>query len=318
MRLGRSTSPAFPDLIAAALGAGLAWGFAMSDENCPRPEGADEGAVDACAAVGAETASRRYAPYTRFTAAVAREICTRVTAGESQTDICAEDRMPTIHTLRRWARRYGAFGRALARARALGGRQGTGPVSGYDAAIAQEIVARIGEGETMTSIGADPAMPCGRTIYLWRKLHPEFAEDVRVAREVVAERFSDLGWKLAMEATPETAYLTHVRLNQLRWTAALMAPGTHGPMKPTEPPTPRKVQNVLLRHFKLEVHPETGQQRVVGFCPDPRTMQPVRDAEGEWSDPPEVIRARYAKFAGAICTEPPSVPVDPDDPEGWC
>jgi hypothetical protein len=241
----------------------------------------------------------------------------RVAAGEKQSDICAEEGMPTIHTLRRWARRRGAFGRALAHARAMGGREGTGPASRYDPALAHEIVARLSQGETLTSIGDDPAMPSGRTIFLWRKLHPEFAEEVLLAREVVAERFSDLGWKMAMEATPETAFLTQVRLNQLRWTAGLMGPSTHGRMKPVEPQAPRPEQTVLLRLFKLEVHPDTGQQRVVGFRPHPGAMQPVRDSEGPWTDPPEAIRLRHANHAGATGDAAPAMLADPDDPEGW-
>ncbi len=93
------------------------------------------------------------------------------------------------------------------------------PVSGrgYCAATAEEVVARVSEGEMLTSITTDPMMPSLRTVMRWRADYPEFAEDLRLAREGLAERFSDLGWKMAMEATPETAFLTQVRLKQLRW-----------------------------------------------------------------------------------------------------
>ena len=262
---------------------------------------------------------RRYAPCTRYSAKVARVICARVAAGESQSAICAEDAMPTIHTLRRWARRYALFGRALEKARALGGHVGTGPASGFDEGIANEIVARLSLGETLTSIGDDPAMPSGRTILLWRHLHPEFGEAVRLAREVVAERFGDLGWKLAMEATPETAYLTHVRLAQLRWTASLMSPQTHGRMKaveppgPPEPPRPRERLTMLIKHYQIEAHPETGMHRVATYEPDPDTMQPVRTAVGEWRAP----WGKRAEIPADPATAAQSARQPAEDPEGW-
>ena len=60
-------------------------------------------------------------------------------------------------------------------------------------------------------------MPSLSTIFYWRRRIPEFEDTVRVAKEIQAERLADLGWEMVGEATPETAYLTHVRLTQLRW-----------------------------------------------------------------------------------------------------
>jgi len=50
-------------------------------------------------------------------------------------------------------------------------------------------------------------------MYRWKADHPEFAEDMRLAREALAERFSDLGWTMALEATPET-------VSKLAWNIA--------------------------------------------------------------------------------------------------
>ena len=263
---------------------------------------------------------RRYAPYTRFSAQLARVICARVAAGERQGDICADDAMPTINTLRRWALKYAVFGRALARARALGGREGTGPATRFDEGIANEIVARISLGETLNAIGDDPSMPCGRTILLWRRVHPEFGEAVRLAREMAAERFGDLGWKLAMEATPETAYLTHVRLNQLRWTAALMAPRTHGRLKPAPPPEEPQLTLIKFRHFTIEENPDNPREhRVVAWTPNPDTMEPERDNDGPWVekvDPVQKARDIEELFQKhkALAAKYPNAA---DDPEGW-
>jgi hypothetical protein len=49
-----------------------------------------------------------------------------------------------------------------------------------------------------------------------------------MARRIQAERFCDLGWDIACEVTPETAFATKVKLEQLRWTAASMAPKRYG------------------------------------------------------------------------------------------
>jgi len=255
--------------------------------------------------------------YVRFSAKVARAVCVRIAAGETQRQICADPAMPCTDTLRRWARDLPAFARIFARARALGGRDGTGRPSSYCPATAHEIVVRVSEGESLTAIAADPAMPPMRTIFNWRTSEPEFAERLRMAREALAERFSDLGWKLAMEATPETAHLTRVRLAQLRWTAAMLAPRTYGRLKPTEPPEPAVMRTLLVRDFQIETHPETGQRRVVGYRPDPQTLLPTRVSEGPWTDPPDPVAKLAAIEALSAQRKAAQSPVDPDDPEGW-
>jgi hypothetical protein len=238
----------------------------------------DSGGADAGAA------ARAVQGPVRFSANLARTVCRRVAAGESQASLCAEPGMPSRHTLQRWARGHAGFGRVFARAKAMAARK---PVSGvgYCPATAEEIVARVSEGEMLTTICADPLMPSLRTMMRWRADHADFAEDLMLAREALAERFSDLGWKLAMEATPATAHLTRVRLAHLRWMTAVFGPRTHGRMKPIEAPQARETQDILFRHFQIEKHPQTGQHRVVGYTPDPETMQPVRTSEGDWKDP---------------------------------
>jgi hypothetical protein len=44
-------------------------------------------------------------------------------------------------------------------------------------------------------------------------------------------------------------------------------------------------------------------------------MQPERDSEGEWTDPPEVIRQKHADYNAARRAQ--ALP-SPADPEGWC
>ena len=238
----------------------------------------------------------------RFTRALARAFLDRVASGESQASIYKDPSMPTRGILQEWVKTRPVFREELARARAEGGLPAKGgAISTYCVTTAHEIFRRLCEGESVTSICRDEAMPSFSTVYLWRRNNREFAEAMRVAYEIQAERFCDLGWEMAQAATPETAYLTHVRLGQLRWTAGILSPRTHGPIKPTEPEPGPKVQTILFRHFQLETHPETGQRRVIGYTPDPTSMKPVADSEGEWSRLPEVAdlspeaRARRAE-----------------------
>jgi len=278
-----------------------------SDDALPRPQGAapDPGLDGA-------------RPYVQFSARLARAICLRVAAGETQRAICADPAMPSQATLTRWARDRPAFAKIFARAKAFGNRTALGRPSTYCPAVAHEIVTRVSEGETLTAIGTDPAMPSMGTIFYWRKANADFAEALRLAREAVAERFSDLGWQMAMEATPETAHLTRVRLGQLRWNAAILSPRTHGRQKPAQPLEPPEVHTFLFRHFKLETHPETGQLRVVSYIPDPDRMQPMRDREGPWTDPVDPVAKMAAIDAlSAQRLEAPQRPADPDDDERW-
>lgn len=242
----------------------------MTDETRPSPDGPARTPV-------------RYSPQ------VARAICGRVASGEGLTAICQEAGMPSHQSVRDWTLRLPKFRDDLARAREIGGRLSRGgPVSTYSEAVAHEICHRLAEGESMSSICRDPALPCFSTVYLWRRKIPAFAEQMRVAREVQAEKFCDLGWEMAQAATPETAHLTRVRLNQLRWTAGCLSPRIYGRVKPVDVDRGPKENTVMFRYFKVEEHPQTGQTRVVGYVPDPDTMKPVRDSEGEWSRLPSL------------------------------
>jgi hypothetical protein len=134
----------------------------------------------------------------------------------------------------------------------------------------------------------DPAMPGFSTVYRWRRTFADFGKALAEAREVQAERLCDLGLEVAEGVTPATAHATAVRLVQMRWTAGVLSPRRYGRFRPVEADLPAQVQTVLLRHFTIERHPETGQRRVVGYTPDPSTMTPRIDSEGPWGRLPKV------------------------------
>jgi hypothetical protein len=216
------------------------------------------------------------APPVRFSAALADELCARVAAGESQLAICAAPGMPCRSTLWAWTKAHPEFGEAFWRARVAGGvGQANGPACGYNEAAAAEIFARLCEGESLVSVCADPAMPAMSTVHAWRRRRPAFDDAIRLAREVQAERFCDLGWEIAQGITPKTAKAVQVKLGQLRWTAAVLAPKRYGRLKALDADVPPAVQTVLLRTYGAEKGPD-GKLRVVSYVPDPETGRVVR------------------------------------------
>jgi hypothetical protein len=255
--------------------------MAMAEDVCPE----DGGPV-----AQAPLRWKRTRKSVRYSPELAVRICRRVAAGEVLYAVCRSPGMPTAQSVGRWVRERPDFADALREARRAGGRpvraDGTsvGGVWTYCAEVADEIFARLCEGESLTAIGADPTLPCLSTIFYWRARIPEFEQAVQTGMRIRAERFCDLGWELASGATPETAYLTHVRLTQLRWTAGVMAPRVYR-LKTVEPETPPRTVSVLMRRFEVEVDPVTGKQKVVAYCPNPETRQVEREDTPGWRPP---------------------------------
>jgi hypothetical protein len=225
----------------------------------------------------------------KWSPALGRRICARVAGGELLYVVLREAGMPTPQSVARWAREQPGFGAALDEARQAGGRPSSagGGVSSYCQAAADAVFERLCDGESLTSICRDPRMPCQSTVYYWRRRFPAFGDALRVAREIQAERFCDLSWEMSQEATPETAYLTHVRLTHLRWIAGVMAPKAYR-IKPVEPDVAPRI-DVVMRRFEIEVDAETGERKVVAFCPNPVTGRVEREDDPGWTPPPGTL-----------------------------
>ncbi len=234
----------------------------------------------------------------RWSPALARRICERVASGELLYAVLREPGMPTAQSVGRWARGRADFGEALMAARREGGRpsRGGGGVWAYCPEVVDVLFERLAEGESLTGVCRDPTMPTYSTIYHWRRRFPEFDRLLRMAREAQAERFCDQGYDLAMSATPETAYLTHVRLTQLRWMAGVTAPRIYKP-KPAEPEEAKEPLRVLIRTFRGEIDPVTGKEKVVALCPNPDTGQMEREDVPGYQYPPnsEPIPSGYSE-----------------------
>lgn len=167
----------------------------------------------------------------RWPEGTAWRIIRRVRAGETLGAICASPAMPSVQTVVRWTKDRPLFGERVRQARAAAGRALNGQRSTYCEATAERIFERLCEGQAMADICADPAMPAEMTVYRWLAQEPAFREAVALARQIQGDRLAEAGMRLADGATPETAYLTDVRLKHLRWFAAKLWPRRYGPVK---------------------------------------------------------------------------------------
>lgn len=227
--------------------------------------------------------------YVRFARALVRAILARVADGESLVAICGEAGMPSRNTVTRWAREHPKIGEALARARAEGGRVGLsrgGAPRRFCWGTAEEIFTRVAEGESLTAICADPAMPHATTVARWRRYEPKFGEAMKLAQEAAAERLCDEALDVARGVSRESAYADHVRLTHFRWLAAARAPRLFGRVKPAEAPQEARSVEIAIRHFKVETRPEDGWVRMVSYVADKAVGGVVRDYAGEWRPPP--------------------------------
>ena len=214
---------------------------------------------------------------------LARAIASRVADGESLISICESAGMPHENTVGVWLKRHPRFATLVEAARtAAGPRARAAQLSSFCQATADLVLERMIEGETLTGICRDPAMPSFSTVYRWTRTFPDFASDFRAARQGQAERLADEGLEVAAAVTAPSAHATAVRLTQMRWAAGVFAPRRFGRFRPVEADAPQEVTHYLFRHFRIEEHPETGECRVVSYMPDPETNQPVLHTQGPW------------------------------------
>lgn len=234
----------------------------------------------------------------RFCAAVARRVCERVEMGESLRALCADPKMPHRGSVTAWRKKHPVFAARLERARTAAGwhfEGGRKPL--WCPQLAREICARLAEGEPLTKICSEPEMPSLGVVYTWRAARADFAGQLRLAREVRAERLCDEGWEIACAVTPETAHATRVKLGQLRWMTAYLAPRRFGRFKAVEAEVALEAAAtavmagqptaILVKHFKVEERAD-GALRTVTFVLDPRTNSLVRltPEDAPWGRPP--------------------------------
>lgn len=238
----------------------------------------------------------------RWSQALGDEIVRRTARGETLRAICAAEGMPSVRGVVRWTAEQAAFGAAIAEARAAAGR-GVGRPSSYCRATAEAIFERLCAGEAMVRICEDADMPVASTAYKWLHDIAEFRDAVALAREIQADRLGAEGWEMAGGATPETAYVTDVRLKHLRWYAGKLSPRKYGTVRAVpaweaagwSAPKPEPA-SITLRTFRLEVRAD-GWRRVRASHADPVTREVVDEPPGEWKPPPRTHEETMAQIA---------------------
>jgi hypothetical protein len=224
---------------------------------------------------------RQRRPQVRWSKKLGDRLCARVAGGELLHTVLREPGWPTPQCVATWARQKPAFGHALTEARKASGRfvKGGGGVLTFNEGVAEEIFDRLCGGEGLTEIAADPTMPSARTIFNWRLRFSDFDDGVELGKRVQAERCCDEGLALAAQVTPETAYATHVRLTHMRWATGVMAPRVFR-VKAVEPPGEARRVNLVIQNYSAEVHPETGERRMVTWRVNPQTGEVIKT----WSE----------------------------------
>lgn len=190
--------------------------------------------------------------FQRWSRAVGEAIVARTAAGESLRAICRDPQMPNVRVVTGWMGTRPAFARQVRDARARAGRSFVGRPPVYCQATAEMIFERLCQGEGLVAICRDPDMPAASTVYRWIAQDLAFREAVTLAREIAAEAVFEKGFEICEAATPETAYLAHVRLTHLRWGAAKLAPRKYGGLKAQEAPDSEagKVKTIIVCRFE--------------------------------------------------------------------
>ena len=96
----------------------------------------------------------------------------------------------------------------------------------YSEELAEKILARIADGESVLDIADDASMPAAATIYVWARKHPDFQDRYTRARMIQAERMfedlvriSDGGGDVARD---------RLRVDTRKWFLSKLAPKIYG------------------------------------------------------------------------------------------
>jgi len=161
-----------------------------------------------------------------------------------------------------------------------------GSVSMLTPELSETICARLASGETLLSVGADPEMPAASTICGWVRRYEDFREAYVTAKGIAADLLFELALEVALDCDAETVQADRLRIQTLRWQAAMLAPKTYGervrwgptPDKAEADEPPRQVLQVITQRF---FNPPCGPQFVDG------DGNPVPRPKGHYSPLPE-------------------------------
>lgn len=98
----------------------------------------------------------------------------------------------------------------------------------YSKDLADQIVTRMIEGESLVAICRDEAMPSRATIYRWIDENPDFDARCARAREGLADYLVDKIEQMAAETTEDNHQSMKVKISTAQWRAMKMAPRIYG------------------------------------------------------------------------------------------
>lgn len=103
-----------------------------------------------------------------------------------------------------------------------------GRPSSYSDDLAQEILDRMAEGESLRGICRDEGMPARSTVIRWMMADQSFAARCARAREEQADLMDDLILETANNCGPRTAKSDRVKISAYQWRAAKLKPKRYG------------------------------------------------------------------------------------------
>ena len=186
---------------------------------------------------------------TLYSRALGLEIVSRVAEGESLASVCRRPHMPCMKTIYNWLRREVEFAAMLRAAQATARlavraahverrrarlarpkkRACPGGPSLYCRPMAKLICERLAiHGESLQTICSRTAFPSTATVYNWLRAYPEFARMYGEARAFQADRLTDEGGDLILEATPANVPWIKAEITRLQVRASHLRPRVWG------------------------------------------------------------------------------------------
>ncbi|MGH8032707.1 MAG: hypothetical protein ACREO8_10175 [Luteimonas sp.] len=100
--------------------------------------------------------------------------------------------------------------------------------SSYGEGLADSILQKLINGESMRRICEAEHMPDRGTVIRWMDGNPDFAAKYARAREAQADAMDDLILETAEGTTPENAVASRVKIDAYKWRAAKLKPQVYG------------------------------------------------------------------------------------------
>ena len=218
--------------------------------------------------------------YNAYTPGRAARVCGLIGQGKSLMAIGRMADMPSFTTLVRWRARYPEIEAAFVAANAARGRfrgprgpygslaqiaarraareaarRAPGRPTSYSLEIAEEVCARVADGESLLEMSHDPGLPSPQSLHSWMKQHAEFDAMYQAACEVRAELIADEVVAIADDDSedlfeqgdgkPPAANIQAIRraglmMRSRMWRVKTLAPRRFGP-RPEVPTGPREM-----------------------------------------------------------------------------